>query len=112
MKTIGQTIKTARLKKGLNIVEAAERAGINRMALTRIENEQVAIIDLSYIEKIVNALGMDPFIVFSSANIKFDQISIENLIKGSRKLTFRGKEVDIDKFIQLMNDHIDAVSNE
>lgn len=112
MKTIGQILKNARQQKGLTAVEAARRSGLTRMTYARIENDQVKTIDLHAVEKIVNATDLDPFLLFHSAKIKFDFVSFEMLIKVVRRLTYRGKEIDTDKLIELLKDNLNNITIE
>lgn len=53
-------IKQLRKAQDLTQGELAERAGIRRATVNRLENARVKSIDLEVLEKLAKALGCDP----------------------------------------------------
>lgn len=53
-------VRELREALGLTQAELAERAGVRRATVNRIENARVTAIDLEVLEKIANALGVEP----------------------------------------------------
>lgn len=65
---LGSTIRDLRIQLGLTIAEVAERAGISRGMLSKIENAQTAT-SLDTLEQIANALGVTLSRLFRNYNI-------------------------------------------
>lgn len=65
---LGNTIRDLRIQHGLTIADVAERAGISRGMLSKIENAQTAT-SLDTLEQIANALGVTLSRLFRSYNI-------------------------------------------
>ena len=59
MKTLGKIIEKGRIKKGLNLEEAAERTKISRMTLRRLEKNQTDNIKIENFISIANFLEID-----------------------------------------------------
>lgn len=107
--TIGKLLKTARNKKGLTAVEAATRAGINRMTYVRLEEQQVKAYDIKQIEKIANALDIDLCDILVSVSLKFDQIDIDMMMKCTRRISYQGKLIDPIKLGGLLANNINEI---
>ena len=61
-------IRELREALGLTQAEVAERAGVRRATVNRIENARVTAIDLQVLEKLANAFGVEPgFIIVRSS---------------------------------------------
>lgn len=60
MNPITLRIKEIRLTKGWTQAELAEKAGVRRATVNRIENARVKAIDLEVLEKLAKALEVDP----------------------------------------------------
>jgi transcriptional regulator with XRE-family HTH domain len=61
-------VRELREALGLTQAELAERARIRRATVNRIENARVTAIDLDVLEKLADALGVEPgFIIVRSA---------------------------------------------
>ena len=58
-------LKELRLALGLTQAELATRAGIRRATVSRIENAQVTAINLKVLEKLADALAVDPGFLLS-----------------------------------------------
>jgi len=65
---LGNTIRDLRIQHGLTIADIAERAGISRGMLSKIENAQTAS-SLETLEQIANALGVTLSRLFRNYNI-------------------------------------------
>lgn len=65
---LGNTIRDLRIQHGLTIADVAERAGISRGMLSKIENAQTAT-SLDTLEQIAKALGVTLSRLFRSYNI-------------------------------------------
>lgn len=65
---LGNTIRDLRIQHGLTIAEVADRAGISRGMLSKIENAQTAT-SLETLEQIANALGVTLSRLFRNYNI-------------------------------------------
>ena len=57
MKTIGREIRKARIDKGLNQKELADRLGMKQQYLSRIEHDEIDV-RASMLQKIAAALGV------------------------------------------------------
>jgi transcriptional regulator with XRE-family HTH domain len=53
-------VKELREALGLTQAELAERAGVRRATVNRIENARVTAIDMDVLERLGDALGVDP----------------------------------------------------
>lgn len=53
-------VRELREALGMTQAELAERAGVRRATVNRIENARVTAIDLEVLEKIADALGVEP----------------------------------------------------
>ena len=53
-------VRDLREALGLTQAELAERAGVRRATVNRIENAKVTAIDLEVLEKLADALGVEP----------------------------------------------------
>ena len=61
-------VRELREALGLTQAELAERAGVRRATVNRIENARVTAIDLEVLEKLADALGVEPgFIIIRSS---------------------------------------------
>jgi len=61
-------VRELREALGLTQAQLAERAGVRRATVSRIENAHVTAIDLEVLEKLGDALGVEPgFIVVRSS---------------------------------------------
>ena len=61
-------VRDLREALGLTQAELAERAGVRRATVNRIENAKVTAIDLEVLEKLADALGVEPgFILVRSS---------------------------------------------
>ena len=61
-------VRELREALGLTQAELAERAGVRRATVNRIENAKVTAIDLEVLEKLADALGVEPgFILVRSS---------------------------------------------
>lgn len=61
-------VRELREALGLTQAELAERAGVRRATVNRIENARVTAIDLEVLEKLGDALGVEPgFIIVRSS---------------------------------------------
>lgn len=58
-------LKELRQALGLTQAELASQAGIRRATVSRIENAQVTAIDLRVLERLADALGVDPGFLLS-----------------------------------------------
>ena len=65
---LGNTVRDLRIQHGLTIADVAERAGISRGMLSKIENAQTAS-SLETLEQIANALGVTLSRLFRNYNI-------------------------------------------
>ncbi len=65
---LGSTVRDLRIQHGLTIADVAERAGISRGMLSKIENAQTAT-SLETLEQIANALGVTLSRLFRNYNI-------------------------------------------
>jgi transcriptional regulator with XRE-family HTH domain len=65
---LGNTVRDLRIQHGLTIAAVAERAGISRGMLSKIENAQTAT-SLDTLEQIANALGVTLSRLFRNYNI-------------------------------------------
>jgi transcriptional regulator with XRE-family HTH domain len=60
-------VRELREALGLTQAELAERAGVRRATVNRIENARVTAIDLEVLEKLAGVLGVEPgFIIVRS----------------------------------------------
>jgi transcriptional regulator with XRE-family HTH domain len=53
------------VQKGWTITELAERAKVRRATVSRIENTRVRAIDFDVLERIADALGVDPALLIT-----------------------------------------------
>jgi transcriptional regulator with XRE-family HTH domain len=53
-------VKELRVALGLTQAELADRAGVRRATVSRIENAQVSGIDFSTLERLADVLGVEP----------------------------------------------------
>ena len=60
MNPLSLRIKEVRVTKGWTQAELAEKAGVRRATVNRIENARVKAIDLEVLEKLATALEVDP----------------------------------------------------
>ena len=61
-------VRELREALGLTQAELAERAGVRRATVNRIENARVTAIDLEVLEKLAGVLGVEPgFIIVRSS---------------------------------------------
>jgi len=61
-------VRELRKALGLTQAEVAERAGVRRATVNRIENAKVTAIDLYVLEKLADVLGVEPgFIIVRSS---------------------------------------------
>ena len=61
-------VRELREALGLTQAELAERAGVRRATVNRIENAKVTAIDLEVLDKLADALGVEPgFILVRSS---------------------------------------------
>ena len=65
---LGSTVRDLRVQLGLTIADVAERAGISRGMLSKIENAQTAT-SLDTLEQIANALGVTLSRLFRNYNV-------------------------------------------
>jgi transcriptional regulator with XRE-family HTH domain/quercetin dioxygenase-like cupin family protein len=65
---LGSTVRDLRIQHGLTIADVAERAGISRGMLSKIENAQTAT-SLETLEQIANALGVTLSRLFRNYNM-------------------------------------------
>jgi len=65
MSPIYVRLKELRLALGLTQAELATRASIRRATVSRIENARVTAIDLKVLEKLADALAVDPGFLLS-----------------------------------------------
>ena len=56
---IGETLKEARIKKGLSVIEVARALGIDRTTYFRYENNQVKNIPIQNLLKLADMLDID-----------------------------------------------------
>lgn len=66
---VGENIKTLRISQSLTQVDLADKAGIHRAMLGHIERGERNI-SLSTLEKIANALGIEPNILLTDEERK------------------------------------------
>src|SRR5262249_28155277 len=59
MSPLGLRIREARRAKGLTQLQLAERSGVQRTTITRLETRRIYTIDLGVLEKLADALGVD-----------------------------------------------------
>jgi transcriptional regulator with XRE-family HTH domain len=59
-------VRELREPLGLTQTELAERAGVRRATVNRIENAHITAIDLTVLEKLASALGVEPGFLFAS----------------------------------------------
>ena len=61
-------VRELRKALGLTQAEVAERAGVRRATVNRIENAKVTAVDLDVLEKLADVLGVEPgFIIVRSS---------------------------------------------
>lgn len=60
MSPIYLRVRELREARGWTQVELAERAGLRRPTISAIENEQTKGVDFDVLERLANALGVDP----------------------------------------------------
>lgn len=60
-------VKELRRALGLTQAELANRAGIRRATLSRIENARVTAVDLRVLERLADVLAVDPGFLLSRA---------------------------------------------
>jgi transcriptional regulator with XRE-family HTH domain/quercetin dioxygenase-like cupin family protein len=65
---LGSTVRDLRIQHGLTIADVAERAGISRGMLSKIENAQTAT-SLDTLEQVANALGVTLSRLFRNYNM-------------------------------------------
>lgn len=65
---LGSTVRDLRVQLGLTIADVAERAGISRGMLSKIENAQTAT-SLDTLEQVANALGVTLSRLFRNYNV-------------------------------------------
>lgn len=53
-------VRTARERRGLTQVELAERAAVRQATISAIENGQTSGVDFDVLERLANALGVEP----------------------------------------------------
>jgi transcriptional regulator with XRE-family HTH domain len=61
-------VRELREALGLTQAELAERAGVRRATVNRIENARVTAIDLEVLEKLADALGVEPGFIIIRAS--------------------------------------------
>lgn len=61
-------VRELREALGLTQAELAERASVRRATVNRIENARVTAIDLEVLEKIADALGVEPGFIIVRAS--------------------------------------------
>jgi transcriptional regulator with XRE-family HTH domain len=65
MSPLGLRVREVRVQKGWTITELAERAKVRRATVSRIENTRVRAIDFDVLERIADALGVDPALLIT-----------------------------------------------
>ncbi len=81
---LGNTVRDLRIQLGLTIAEVAERAGISRGMLSKIENAQTAT-SIDTLEQLANALGVTLARLFRTYNIP----------TGGAQLVKRGQGMEV-----------------
>ena len=74
MSTIYLRVKELREAKGWTQVELSERSGVRRPTISAIENEQTKGVDFDVLERLADALGVDPaFLIVRSERARGGQ---------------------------------------
>ena len=58
LQTLGELVRDTRKTQGLKQAQVAERAGINRATLSRLENGTLAEMGVSKLERVLSVLGL------------------------------------------------------
>ncbi len=61
--SIGDNIRTARKKRGMTLEEVAQKIGVSRQTMSRYETGVIKTISLDVLEKIADAVGVEPWIL-------------------------------------------------
>lgn len=84
---LGEDIRLARLRRSLTAEQVAERAGISRLTLHRIEHGGAAVAIGAYLQVLV-VLGLEQGLAAAAANDVLGR-KLQDLGLGSRKRTKR-----------------------
>jgi transcriptional regulator with XRE-family HTH domain len=71
--TLGQQLTGLREAQGLTQEDLAEKAGVSRPQISRLENDEVEAPRKSTLEKIAKALEVDPKALFATAEVRHRQ---------------------------------------
>ena len=71
MSPIHLRVRELREAKGWSQVELSERSGVRRPTISAIENAQTSGVDFDVLERLANALGVDPgFLIVTSRDAR------------------------------------------
>lgn len=104
-KSLGETIQDVRKAKGLTVRDAANRLNISRMTLARLEADQTQLISVDNLISIANDLEVDFFRMLAAYGRKLVSAELEQCMRVSKRLTWKGRAVDRDKLLQLIQEH-------
>ena len=67
MSPIYLRVKELREAKGWTQVDLSERSGVRRPTISAIENQQTSGVDFDVLERLADALGVDPALLIARA---------------------------------------------
>lgn len=110
MKTLGKVIEKGRISKGLTLEEAAKRANISRMTLSRLEKNQTENIKIENLINISNFLEIDFLEMIKGWELQIYVVEIESILKLCRIINYKGRKIDITKLEELINQNLDKIA--
>lgn len=112
MKSLGKAVTEVRNKKGLTVVEAADRLKMSRMTLHRIESDAIKQLPINHIVEIANVLEADFFTLMSADGFKLIAADLAELLKFSRRITYKGKVLNKEKLEKLIKENLASLQEE
>ncbi len=83
--TIGSQIKYFRSFKGLTQEELAEAVGVSRYSIIHIENDELLLVNVSLLDKLVSYLGIENKVNYEDEYIEFIKNNPADQIRAYRK---------------------------
>lgn len=105
LSSVGNLVKTERQRRELSVQELANRLGVSRMTISRIEGNQEMKIDVVTLIRISNQLSIDFFdMIFRLQKEKLDTLDIEKVIRCTRRMKIGETIVERDELIEKLKE--------